>query len=225
MLVVDFSCSFFCSTSTVRYSYTDVLARYAEHQAALQSEAHSHGHKSHASLPGKAPGRKGGAAQGSSTGNSDSGTSEPVPPETASSPSSSGPGLSAVLKAEARLGTLALMEGEYNDACQWLDQACARLRSSPYSPLVAAGLGAGGTTAALAGVKGGIGGATKGGGGGSLGFGEERLSSEDFESIDMTMLLRRSGQAHLKRFDEDGLHHHLVGGCANVVVVVDGRNF
>jgi len=111
------------------------------------------------------------------------------------------------------------MEGEYDDACQWLDQACARMRSSPYSPLIAAGLGAGGTAAALAGVRGGTGGLTKGGGAkggggsGSLGVGEEHLSSEDFESIDMTMLLRRSGQAHLKRFDEDGLHRHLVGGA------------
>jgi hypothetical protein len=72
-----------------------------------------------------------------------------------------------VLRAEARLGALALEEGEHGEACTWLDRACARGQAA---------LGGSDQAAALARGR----------------------------------LLRRCGQAHLKRFDEDGLHYHLV---------------
>jgi len=203
--IIPFATNFFGS-------YADVLARYAERLAALQQQTKSD------TSPAKAAAGAGGGGtsrknsientssspSSSSSSSSSPSSSSPAPPEPPSS-SSTEPSVGAVLKAEARLGTLALIEGEYDDACKWLDQACARMRWSPYSPLIAAGLGGGGVSGA--GGAGQIG--AKRGAGGPLTV-EDQLSSEDFEEIDMTMLLRRSGQAHLKRFDEDGLHYHLV---------------
>ena len=198
--IIPFATNFFGS-------YADVLARYAERLAALQQQTKSDTSpaKAAAGAGGGGTSRKHSSENTSSLSPSSSpSSSSPAPPEPPSS-SSTEPSVGAVLKAEARLGTLALIEGEYDDACKWLDQACARMRWSPYSPLIAAGLGGGGVSGA--GGAGQIGAKRRAGGPLTV---EDQLSSEDFEEIDMTMLLRRSGQAHLKRFDEDGLHYHLV---------------